>query len=86
MDGSLSPTHASKESLAELWSEFLEREAETGSSVNVAGSKAASRRGSTSGSHRSTPRFEGGPSYFRSSPQPEQPTLANNETTPVVNG
>lgn len=69
--GPPSPTHGSKESLAELWSEFLEREAETGSTT-VGGSRATSRRGSITGSsHKGTPRFEAGSSYFRSSPQPQ---------------
>lgn len=45
------PTGTSRESLAELWSEFLEREAEAG--VGTPGSRIASRRGSTAQSQRS---------------------------------
>ncbi|KAF2149514.1 hypothetical protein K461DRAFT_296976 [Myriangium duriaei CBS 260.36] len=43
---------ASRESLAELWSDFLEREAETGGGPG-AGSQTTSRRGSTAQSQRS---------------------------------
>nr|POF16392.1 grip domain-containing protein [Quercus suber] len=51
-----SPSGASKESLAELWSEFLEREAEAGKSPGTTvagGSIISSRRGSVANSLRS---------------------------------
>nr|POE82269.1 grip domain-containing protein [Quercus suber] len=48
-----SPSAHSKETLAELWSEFLEREAETGKTPGPASAGASSRRGSIANSLRS---------------------------------
>lgn len=62
-DFASNPSGQSRESLAELWSDFLEREAEAGG-----GSRATSRRGSLAASQRSA-------SITSPPPRGEQPGL-----------
>ncbi len=73
-----SPGGATRESLAELWSEFLEREAEAGST----GGAGSSRRGSVARSMRSAVTSPiGAPPGGRGSPEIKRQESASGQTT-----